>query len=55
MYVLSAVFDVYKNVVLENFVASTLAERLCVLSSFDYWYLFPCQIVLVICELILWF
>jgi len=32
----STVFNVYKNIVLENFIASTLAERMCVVSSFDY-------------------
>jgi hypothetical protein len=26
---------------LEKFIASTLVERLCILSCFDYWYLFP--------------
>jgi len=51
----SAVVNIYKNVVLENFVDTTLAESLCGLSSFDYWYLFPCRILLVICELIPWF
>ena len=30
MYIHSSVFNVYKNVVLENFIASTLAERLCI-------------------------
>ena len=30
MYTQSAVVNVYKNVVLENFLASTLGERLCV-------------------------
>jgi len=30
VYTHSAVFNVYKNVVLENSIASTLAERLCI-------------------------
>jgi len=48
----SAVVNVYKNVVSENSVDTTLAETLCVLSSFDDWCLFPRRILLVICELI---
>jgi hypothetical protein len=49
MYTHSAVVNVYENVVLENSVASTLGGQLCVLSSFDYRYLFPCRILLIFC------
>jgi hypothetical protein len=52
-YIYSAITEVlvYKIVKLDNFVASTLVERLCVLNCCDYWYLFPRRKSLVIGEL----